>query len=135
MSHGFKRSGGAGGVGFYDGTDPSRSPLWSGLSVFGRGGQSLTEAEIDDRLRFSIALTLLRTLEEDEAPPIDSADADLPLAEAGGLVNIETIKGWINTSGPAAFEARARDLASRYGVRFAPPPALLALAASGKPLD
>ena len=134
MSHGFKRSGGKGAPGFYDGGTEANAPLWSGLSVFSRGGKSLDAVEIDDRLRFSIALTLLRAIDADGIPPIDASTNALPLAEAGALIHIETVKSWINAKGPAAFEARARDLADRYGPRFQPPAALVALAASGKPL-
>lgn len=134
MSHGFKRTGGAGAVGFYDGDGQANAPLWPGLSVFGRGARSLDVVDIDDRLRFSIALTLLRAIGDVEVAPIDSGSSALPLAEAGGLIHVQTVKDWINASGPAAFEARARDLASRYGPRFQPPEALTVLAASGEPL-
>lgn len=137
MSHGFKRGGGDGGAGFYDAGGPGKAPLWSGLSVFERGGQAVATDDIDDRLRFAIALTLLQALSQDDTPAIDDGPQGKPgepLAEAGGLVSIRTIKAWINDKGPAAFEARARDLTSRFGPRFAPPPALVALGASGKPL-
>ena len=134
MSHGFKRSGGKGAPGFYDGRSEADAPLWSGLSVFSRGGKTLDAAEIDDRLRLSIALTLLRAVDADQTPPIEASTNVLPLAEAGALIHIETVKSWINADGPAAFEARARDLAGRYGPRFDPPAALVTLAASGKPL-
>ena len=134
MSHGFKRTGGAGAAGFYDAGGAAQAPLWSGLSVFSRGGRTLDVVDIDDRLRFSIALTLLRAIDDVEVAPIDAGANALPLAEAGGLVPIHTVKDWINAIGPAAFEARARDLAGRYGPRFEPPAALTVLAASGGPL-
>ena len=134
MSHGFKRTGGAGAAGFYDAGGAAQARLWSGLSVFSRGGQTLDVVDIDDRLRFSIALTLLRAIDDVEVAPIDAGANALPLAEAGGLVPVHTVKDWINAIGPAAFEARARDLAGRYGPRFEPPAALTVLAASGGPL-
>ncbi len=133
MSHGFKRSGGAGEPGFYEVATAPDSALWSGLKVFERGGQPLSAAEIDDRLRFAVALTLLRALSSDDAP-LDT-DEDAAFGEAGALVSTRTIKDWINADdGPAAFAARAQDLAQRYGPRFAPPPALASLAAEGKRL-
>ena len=135
MAHGFKRSGG-GMAGFYDAGGAGKAPLWSGLSVFARGGQSLDGAEIDDRLRFAIALALLRAIDGDAAAlPAAGDGGGEPLAEAGALVGIGTIKGWINEKGPAAFSARARDLAGRYGPRFDPPPALTRLAATDRALD
>lgn len=132
MSHGFKRAGGADSPGFYEVAGAEDAPLWSGLKVFERGGQALPAKEIDDRLRFSIALTLLRAMTAGDAP-LDAGDEE-PLGEAGALVGTRTIKSWINEEGIAAFEARARELAQRYGPRFAPPAVLSSLAADGKPL-
>jgi 3-hydroxyacyl-CoA dehydrogenase/enoyl-CoA hydratase/3-hydroxybutyryl-CoA epimerase len=132
MSHGFNRTGGANAPGFYEVSGAEGAPLWSGLKVFERGGQPLAATEIDDRLRFVIALTLLRAMSSGDAP-LD-ADDDEPLGEAGALIGTKTIKGWINAEGLAAFETRARELAARYGPRFEPPPVLSSLAADGKAL-
>lgn len=120
MAHGFNRMGREAGRGFYDYEDGEAPALWSGLKVFERRRVTMAPEDVRDRLLFRLAIESMRCL--DEGVVGSTADANLssilgagfPQATGGALAFAERM-------GPAAFAARARELAERYGERFAPP--------------
>jgi 3-hydroxyacyl-CoA dehydrogenase/enoyl-CoA hydratase/3-hydroxybutyryl-CoA epimerase len=91
-------------------------------------------AELVDRLLYAQAVESARCLEEGVLRSVVDA-------------NIGSIFGWgfapchggtlqfINAVGAAAFVARARELAARYGSRFDPPPILLSQTLEGTRFD
>jgi 3-hydroxyacyl-CoA dehydrogenase / enoyl-CoA hydratase / 3-hydroxybutyryl-CoA epimerase len=133
MSHGFKRMGRAYGGGFYDYPEGEPKQLWDGLKVFSRGAKEVPIQDIKDRILYIQALETLRCLEEGVL--MSTRDA-----------NIGSIFGWgfpaytggtaqfVNHIGVAAFTARAKELAAKYGERFNPPHLLEEHAKSGKPI-
>jgi 3-hydroxyacyl-CoA dehydrogenase/enoyl-CoA hydratase/3-hydroxybutyryl-CoA epimerase len=129
----FDRPGRSGGAGFYDYVDGHRAGLWPGLREhFVRDGQDeasgtrVSFRDMQERMLFSEALDTVRLLQEGVLSSV--ADANI-----GSLLGIG-FPGWtggvlqyINgyEGGPAGFAARARELADRYGERFAPPALLV----------
>lgn len=113
MAHGFRRTGKAAGGGFYDHAGFETPALWSGLRVFERRSQSITDDEVRDRLTLAVQLAAL-------AHPAPSAlrathfGSTLPTDGATALQQIQT-------AGLEAFRARAQALADRFGTRFQPP--------------
>ena len=133
MAHGFKRMGRAYGGGFYDYPHDGEKSLWPGLKVFERGGRAIPFEDVKDRMLYAQAIEAVRCLEEG-------------VLESTRDANIGAIFGWgfpawtggtvqfVNHVGVRAFVARARELAQRYGERFAPPASLLEHAERGTPL-
>ncbi|WP_049580393.1 3-hydroxyacyl-CoA dehydrogenase family protein, partial [Streptomyces sp. SBT349] len=131
----FGRQGRAEGAGFYVYEDGRPTGLWPGLRThFGGRDAGVPFAEMRERLLFSEALESVRLLEEGVLTSV--ADANV-----GSLLGIG-FPGWTggvlqyingHPGGPAGFAARARQLADRYGARFAPPALLLAKAERNEP--
>jgi 3-hydroxyacyl-CoA dehydrogenase/enoyl-CoA hydratase/3-hydroxybutyryl-CoA epimerase len=128
----FDRPGRAAGKGFYDYDENGRVGLWSGLTkAFGsRAGRELGEAglaALQERMLFIESIETMRCF--DEGVLRSAAEANIGSligigfpAWTGGVV--QYIKGYANAagqSGPAAFAARARELAAAHGGRFTPP--------------
>jgi 3-hydroxyacyl-CoA dehydrogenase / enoyl-CoA hydratase / 3-hydroxybutyryl-CoA epimerase len=118
------------GKGFYDWGDGERR-LWPELArLYPVAAQQPSQQELIDRLMFAQANEAARCLHEGVLRSV--ADG-----------NIGSIFGWgfapfhggalqfINAMGPAAFVARARELAARYGARFEPAHNIVALAGAG----
>lgn len=120
MVHEFQRSGRAHGAGFYEYPADARKSLWKGLEVFVSEEQSVTTADVHDRLLYAQAVETLRCLQEG-------------VVESHRDANIGSIFGWgfpawtggtvqfVNHVGVRRFVARANELAKLYGERFAPP--------------
>ncbi|MEV7139762.1 3-hydroxyacyl-CoA dehydrogenase NAD-binding domain-containing protein [Streptomyces tauricus] len=142
----FGRTGRSGGAGFYEyGPDGKRAGLWPGLREhFTREGAS-TPAEtvpfkdMQERMLFSEALDTVRLLEEGVLTSV--ADANIGSIFGIGFPGwtggvLQYINGYESGdgsgSGLPAFVARARELAERYGERFAPPALLVAKAEKGE---
>jgi 3-hydroxyacyl-CoA dehydrogenase / enoyl-CoA hydratase / 3-hydroxybutyryl-CoA epimerase len=133
MAHGFRRMGRAHGAGFYDYPEGEPKQLWDGLSVFARGAKNVPQEDIKDRILYIQAIETIRCLEEGVL--MSTRDA-----------NIGSIFGWgfpaytggtaqfVNHVGVAAFVARAKELAAKYGERFTPPHLLEEHAKTGKPI-
>ena len=124
------RIGGKANLGFYDWTDAGRS-LWPGLAaMFPLAAAQPTQREVIDRLMFVQANEAARCVEEGVLRSV--ADA-----------NVGSILGWgfapfqggalqfINAMGAARFVERSRELAARYGERFAPAAIVVKQAADG----
>ncbi|MFD5555219.1 3-hydroxyacyl-CoA dehydrogenase NAD-binding domain-containing protein [Streptomyces sp. NPDC127068] len=131
----FDRPGRSGGAGFYEYADGERGRLWPGLRThFTRTAAEVPFRDLKERLLFSETLETVRLL--DEGVLVSVADANI-----GSLFGIG-FPGWTGgvlqyangyEGGLPGFVARARDLADRYGDRFAPPASLVARADRGEP--
>ncbi|HEX6239895.1 MAG TPA: FAD-dependent oxidoreductase [Polyangiales bacterium] len=129
---GLKRLGKKEKQGFYDYPDGQPKRLWSGLRLeFPEAAQALEQSEMIERLLFVQANETARCLAEGVLRSV--ADA-----------NIGSIFGWgfapfhggtlqfINAYGVARFVARSRELAEKYGARFAPAQILVDMAERGE---
>jgi len=121
------RSGKLKGAGFYEYADGKRVGLWPGLrELFNSGSTQIPLQDIIDRMLFAEALETQKCL--DEGVITSTADANIgsimgigyPAWTGGTAQFIQGYQGELGT-GKAAFVARARQLAERYGDRFNPP--------------
>ncbi|MFE7071297.1 3-hydroxyacyl-CoA dehydrogenase NAD-binding domain-containing protein [Streptomyces sp. NPDC057620] len=138
----FGRTGRSGGAGFYEyGADGKRAALWPGLREhFTRPGAEIPFRDMQERMLFSEALDTVRLLEEGVLTSV--ADANIGSIFGIGFPGwtggvLQYINGYEGVGGAAApglpaFVARARELAERYGERFAPPALLVEKAAKGE---
>ncbi|MGW1718218.1 3-hydroxyacyl-CoA dehydrogenase NAD-binding domain-containing protein [Streptomyces sp. NPDC002156] len=135
----FGRTGRSGGGGFYEyGEDGRRAGLWPGLREhFGRGegaeGVQIPFKDMQERMLFSEALDTVRLLEEGVLTSV--ADANIGSIFGIGFPGwtggvLQYINGY--EGGLPGFVARARELAERYGERFAPPGLLVERAEKGE---
>jgi len=115
------------GAGFYEYTDGKRTNLWPGLrDTFKSGSSTPPLQDMIDRMLFAEALETQKCF--DEGVITTTADANI-----GSIMGIgfppwtggaaQYITGY--PGGKAAFVARAKELAARYGERFNPPASLL----------
>ena len=115
------------GAGFYEYTDGKRTNLWPGLrDTFQSGSSTPPLQDMIDRMLFAEALETQKCF--DEGVITTTADANI-----GSIMGIgfppwtggaaQYITGY--PGGKAAFVARAKELAARYGDRFNPPASLL----------
>jgi 3-hydroxyacyl-CoA dehydrogenase/enoyl-CoA hydratase/3-hydroxybutyryl-CoA epimerase len=119
MAHGYKRAGRAAGGGFYDYT--SQPPeLWSGLKTFERRSRQLDAADIRDRLLYAAWMGALDVSTETPAAAVTQTFGETV------ATNASQAHAQMQRIGPEAFLARARDLATRFGARFEPPPSITA---------
>ncbi|MFE9355365.1 3-hydroxyacyl-CoA dehydrogenase NAD-binding domain-containing protein [Streptomyces olivaceoviridis] len=131
----FGRTGRSGGAGFYDYTeDGKRAGLWPGLREhFTRPGYEIPFRDMQERMLFAEALDTVRLLEEGVLTSVADANIGSILGIGfpgwtGGV--LQYINGY--EGGLPGFVARARELAERYGERFAPPALLVAKAGNGE---
>ncbi|MDX3359407.1 MULTISPECIES: 3-hydroxyacyl-CoA dehydrogenase NAD-binding domain-containing protein [Streptomyces] len=131
----FGRTGRGGGAGFYEyGEDGRRGALWPGLREhFTKPGHEIPFRDMQERMLFAEALDTVRLLDEGVLTSV--ADANI-----GSIFGIG-FPGWTGgvlsyvngyEGGLPGFVARARELAERYGERFAPPASLVARAERGE---
>ena len=119
------------GAGFYEYVDGKRVGLWSGLKdTFGSGTTDIPLQDMIDRMLFAEALETQKCI--DEGVLTSTADANI-----GSIMGIgyppytggsaQFIVGYEGPGGvgKAAFVARAKELAAKYGERFNPPASLL----------
>ena len=111
------------GGGFYDYAPDGTRALWPGLAQFARGNAEVPLQDAIDRLLYRQAIETLRCL--DEGVLNTEVEADLGgifaigfPAHTGGAIR------FIRGEGIDRFAARARDLAEKYGDRFAVPDAV-----------
>jgi 3-hydroxyacyl-CoA dehydrogenase / enoyl-CoA hydratase / 3-hydroxybutyryl-CoA epimerase len=137
----FDRGGRAAGAGFYDYTDGKRTGLWAGLrrafaSV--RDPSTIAMRELEERMLFVESIESVKCLEEGVIESV--ADANIgsilgigfPGWTGGVLQYVNGYEHPVHGHGPAAFVARARELATRYGERFEPPTSLCERAERGE---
>ncbi|MGV9881376.1 3-hydroxyacyl-CoA dehydrogenase NAD-binding domain-containing protein [Streptomyces sp. NPDC003006] len=130
----FERPGRSGGAGFYEYVDGKRARLWPGLREhFTRPGHEIPFKDMQERMLFSEALDTVRLLEEGVLTSVADANIGSILGIGfpgwtGGV--LQYINGY--EGGLPGFVARARELAERYGERFAPPALLVQKAESGE---
>jgi 3-hydroxyacyl-CoA dehydrogenase/enoyl-CoA hydratase/3-hydroxybutyryl-CoA epimerase len=131
------RSGRTEGAGFYEyNEEGKRRGAWKGVTAEIAGGRTveLPAKDIGERLMFIQALETVKCF--DEGVIASHADANIgsilgigfPRTTGGVAQFIDQYEG-----GVAGFVARADELATTYGERFAPPASLRALAAAGEP--
>ena len=129
------------GRGFYEYADGKRGGLWTGL----RGlfptvddPSQLDLRDLEERMLFVESLETVKCL--DEGVIESAADANIgsilgigfPGWTGGVLQYITGYEHPEHGTGPAAFVARARELAERYGERFEPPASLVEKAERGE---
>ncbi|MEU6098578.1 3-hydroxyacyl-CoA dehydrogenase NAD-binding domain-containing protein [Streptomyces sp. NPDC047079] len=131
----FGRTGRSGGAGFYEyGEDGKRGRLWPGLREhFTRPGHTIPFEDMQERMLFSEALDTVRLLEEGVLTSV--ADANIGSIFGIGFPGwtggvLQYVNGY--EGGLPGFVARARELAERYGERFAPPALLVEKAEKGE---
>lgn len=116
------------GAGFYEYVDGKRTQLWPGLrETFNSGSSKPPLQDMIDRMLFAEALETQKCF--DEGVITTTADANI-----GSIMGIgfppwtggaaQFITGY--PGGKAAFVARSKELAAKYGDRFNPPASLLA---------
>jgi 3-hydroxyacyl-CoA dehydrogenase / enoyl-CoA hydratase / 3-hydroxybutyryl-CoA epimerase len=119
------------GAGFYEYADGKRVGLWSGLKdAFGSGTADIPLQDMIDRMLFAEAIETQKCL--DEGVLTSTADANIgsimgigfPPYTGGSAQYIVGYEGPAGV-GKAAFVARAKELAAKYGDRFNPPASLL----------
>jgi 3-hydroxyacyl-CoA dehydrogenase/enoyl-CoA hydratase/3-hydroxybutyryl-CoA epimerase len=137
----FDRPGRLEGRGFYEYADGKRAGLWAGLreafpSV--EDPSAIDLRDLEERMLFAESLESVKCLDEGVIESIADANVGSILGIGfpgwtGGV--LQYINGYQHPdhgSGPSAFVARARELASRYGERFEPPASLVERAERGE---
>jgi 3-hydroxyacyl-CoA dehydrogenase/enoyl-CoA hydratase/3-hydroxybutyryl-CoA epimerase len=120
------------GSGFYDYPKEGGKALWPEVyRLFPAATQKLSQAEMVERLMFVQALDTARCYEEKVLT--SAADANIGSIFGWGFAPFKggTLQ-YINDYGVPAFVERSRELATRYGARFAPPALLVEMAQQGK---
>jgi 3-hydroxyacyl-CoA dehydrogenase/enoyl-CoA hydratase/3-hydroxybutyryl-CoA epimerase len=135
------RGGKLAGAGYYDYEDGKRTGLWKGLKeMFPETDDpaSISLKDLEERMLFIESIETVKCLDEGVIESV--ADANIgsifgigfPAWTGGVLQYVNGYEGADGQVGPAAFVARARELAEKYGERFEPPASLLALADSSE---
>jgi 3-hydroxyacyl-CoA dehydrogenase/enoyl-CoA hydratase/3-hydroxybutyryl-CoA epimerase len=125
MVNGFGRKGRTAGGGFYDYPAGEKKTIWPGLyEHFVRLDHQIPRQDVGDRLLFCMAVESARTLEEG----ILNSSRDANIGSVIGIGFPRWTGGvlqFLNQYGLKNAVARCRELAGRYGERFAPPGILL----------
>lgn len=115
------------GAGFYEYVDGKRTGLWSGLrETFNSGSSTPPLQDMIDRMLFAEVLETQKCF--DEGVLTSTADANIGAIMGIGFPpwtggTAQFVTGY--PGGKAAFVARAKELAAKYGDRFTPPASLL----------
>ncbi len=137
----FQRHGRHAGAGFYDYADGKRIGLWAGLrEAFPpvQDPSALSLRDLEERLLFIESIEAVKCFDEGVIESV--ADANIgsilgigfPGWTGGVLQYINGYEHPAHGTGTAAFVARARELAARYGARFGPPASLVEKAERGE---
>ncbi|WP_210494429.1 3-hydroxyacyl-CoA dehydrogenase NAD-binding domain-containing protein [Patulibacter sp. SYSU D01012] len=140
-----KRPSRAAGAGFYEYDESGkRTGLWPGLKdAFGGDNTSIPFEDLKERMLFVEAIETVKCLDEGVLETVSDANIGsimgigFPAWTGGVLQYINGYQGGgpdkpaDETTGPAGFVARARELAEKYGERFTPPASLVELAERG----
>ena len=132
------RPGRSGGAGFYEYEAGRRTRLWPDLAqhLGPFSPDAIPFADMKERMLFIEALETVKCLDEGVITSVPDANIGSIMGIGfppwtGGVVQF--INGY--PGGSAAFVARARELADRYGPRFTPPASLIAKADAGESFD
>jgi 3-hydroxyacyl-CoA dehydrogenase/enoyl-CoA hydratase/3-hydroxybutyryl-CoA epimerase len=131
----YDRRGKAFGAGYYDYPEGGKKQLWPQLkSLQPEGKAEVPEQDIRDRVLFRQCVEAVRCLEEGVLRTVVDCNIGSILGigfppYTGGQLQ------FINAYGVPEFTARARELAARYGERFAPPELLQDMAAAGRKFE
>ena len=125
------RTGKKAGRGFYDWADDGRQ-LWPGLTgLHPVTTQQPAQHELIDRLMFAQANEAARCVEEDVLHKV--ADANIGSNYGWGFAPFQGgALQFINAMGAAAFVARCRELAAKFGPRFEPAEIVVQQSLSGQ---
>jgi 3-hydroxyacyl-CoA dehydrogenase/enoyl-CoA hydratase/3-hydroxybutyryl-CoA epimerase len=137
----FDRPGRLEGRGFYEYEEGKRTRLWTGLrDAFPPvdDPSTIDLRDLEERMLFAESIESVKCL--DEGVIETTADANIgsilgigfPGWTGGVLQYINGYEASDGTTGPAAFVARARELAAKYGERFEPPASLVEKAERGE---
>jgi len=137
----FDRGGRLAGAGFYEYIDGQRAGLWKGLrEAFPPvdDPSSISLRDLEERMLVIEALETVKCVDEGVIESV--ADANIgsimgigyPAWTGGVLQYIDGYEHPVHGTGPAAFVARARELAAQYGERFEPPASLVEKAERGE---
>jgi 3-hydroxyacyl-CoA dehydrogenase/enoyl-CoA hydratase/3-hydroxybutyryl-CoA epimerase len=127
-----KRPGKAQGAGFYEYPQDGKKYLWPELHrLYPRTAAPLSQEEMIERMMFVQALETARCYQEGVVTSV--ADANIGSIFGWGFAPFKggTLQ-YINDYGLEAFVQRSKELASKYGERFAPPEILAEMAAKGE---
>jgi 3-hydroxyacyl-CoA dehydrogenase/enoyl-CoA hydratase/3-hydroxybutyryl-CoA epimerase len=137
------RGGKLAGAGYYDYEDGKRTGLWKGLKeLFPETDdpRSISLRDLEERMLFIESIEAVKCL--DEGVIETAADANIGSILGIGFPGwtggvLQYIDGYQSARepekvGPAAFVARARELAAAYDERFEPPASLVELAERGE---
>ncbi|HZX09036.1 3-hydroxyacyl-CoA dehydrogenase NAD-binding domain-containing protein [Kribbella sp.] len=127
----FGRRGKAAGAGFYDYPADGPKSLWPGLWEHFARDIDVPLIDLQERMLFAMALETVKCLDEGVLRSVPDANIGsifgigFPPLHGGALQ-------YVNAYGPSVFAERARELATKYGERFAPPALLLRKAEAGE---
>lgn len=131
MVNEFERQGKAYGAGYYEYPAGAKKFLWPELKRLQPAiTQEVSHQDIKDRILFRQCIEAVRCLEEGVLHNVVDCNIGsmkgigFPVYTGGQLQ-------YINAFGVAEFAERSKDLAARFGDRFAPPKMLLEMAANG----
>jgi 3-hydroxyacyl-CoA dehydrogenase/enoyl-CoA hydratase/3-hydroxybutyryl-CoA epimerase len=126
------RHGQGAGAGFYQYLPDGSKHLWPGLwDLYPPGEDRLTQQEMIDRMMFVQVLETVRCYKEGVVTSV--ADANVGSIFGWGFAPFKggTLQ-YVNDYGLPAFVQRCRELAAKYGERFAAPDLLVEMAAGAK---
>ena len=137
----YDRPGRLEGRGFYEYEDGKRTGLWKGLrDAFPPvdDPSKIDLRDLEERMLFAESIESVKCLDEGVIETV--ADANIgsilgigfPGWTGGVLQFVGGYEHPVHGTGPAAFVARARELAARYGERFEPPASLVEKAECGE---
>jgi 3-hydroxyacyl-CoA dehydrogenase/enoyl-CoA hydratase/3-hydroxybutyryl-CoA epimerase len=135
------RGGKLAGAGYYDYEDGKRTGLWRGLTALFpviEDPSSIALKDLEERMLFIESIESVKCLDEGVIETVSDANIGsifgigFPGWTGGVLQYIDGYQGTGGETGPAAFVARARELAAVYGQRFEPPASLVELAERGE---
>ena len=133
MIEAFSRKGKLAGAGFYNYADGHRTGLWEGLKENYGGTAEIPFEDMVERMLFAESLETVKCLDEGVLRSVEDANIGSIMgigfpAWTGGV--LQYINGY--DGGPAAFVARSRELAAKYGDHFLPPASLVAKVEKGE---
>ncbi|MFQ3283018.1 3-hydroxyacyl-CoA dehydrogenase family protein, partial [Reinekea sp.] len=125
------RSGKAAGAGFYEYPKNKKKYLWPGLQEIFAGKAEFELQHLKDRLFYIMAIETVRCLDENVLTSVRDANIG-SIMGIGAPVWTGGLLQFINQTGLPTFVARATELASLHGDRYAVPEILHSMAKNGK---